>query len=147
MNKPNITWLVLEEYGEDESLYIPKKIHEQEDVISSGETLTLNIQVWNNKGGKETIDDIVNPKLIIYFDNYEDSIFLNLFKISINNKGFEELQLLNGKGYIDMPTLYGYANNGSDINVDNYCNIQIELGPIPYNIKSDIKNFILDIES
>ena len=50
------------------------------------------------------------------------------------------------RGLIDIGTISGGANNGSILNVNNYIEFELQIGPLPTNLKSELKGLILDIE-
>lgn len=145
MNKPIISWFVLEEHDEEFS-YIPKKKHEEAESFSPGDFVTIRLKIWNNIGGTETVSDATDAKLVVYFKNFENNLFLNLIKVRKMDEEFTELDIDLNRGYFNLGSISGRANNGSDANYDNYKEIELKLGPIPENIKSEVKEFVLDIE-
>lgn len=145
MNKPNISWFVLEDYDGEYS-YIPKKKHEEEDSYSPGDTVLIKLQVWNNIGGTETVNDANDARLVVYFSDFENSLLLNLIEARVGNDSFKKLDIDINRGYFNLGNLSGSKNNGSEANLDNYVNLELKLGPIPSNTKSEIKKFFLDIE-
>ena len=145
MNKPRISWFVLENY-DGENSYVPKKKHEEEDSYSPGDTMKIRLQVWNNIGGAEDVATINNAKLVVYFKSFENNLFLNLIEVKKGSDEFKKLTLDMDRGYFELGSLSGRKNNGSEANIDNYYDIELKLGPIPSNVKSEIKDFVLDIE-
>lgn len=145
LNKPIITWHILEEL-DDEFIYVPKKKHEEEESYTTGDTMTIKLQVWNNKGGKEDVRDITDAKLIIYFKNFEDNFFLKLMSIKKENGEFEKLNIDIDRAYFDLGRIAGKANNGTEMNTDNFYNLEIKLGPMPKNIRSELKDIIIDMD-
>lgn len=145
MNKPIISWFVLEEYDGEYS-YIPKKKHEEEDSYSPGEVMTIKLQVWNNIAGTEDVSAAKDAKIVAYFKNFENNLFLKLIEMRKETESFKPLELDMDRGYFELGTLSGRKNNGSDANTDNYYNVELRLGPIPTNVKSEVKDFVLDIE-
>lgn len=145
MNKPKISWFVLEEYDGEYS-YIPKKKHEEEESYSPGDTMLIKFQVWNNIGGAEDIASISESKIVVYFKNFENNLFLNLIEMRKGTDNFKKLDIDMDRGYFELGALSGRRNNGSEANTDNYYNVELKLGPIPSNVKSEIKDFVLDIE-
>ena len=87
-----------------------------------------------------------NTKLVIAFKNYEDNYMLNLCKIKFNNEEAKALNIEMDRGLIDIGTISGGANNGSTLNVNNYIEFELQIGPLPTNLKSELKGLILDIE-
>lgn len=145
MNKPKISWFVLENY-DGENSFIPKKKHEEEESYSPGDIMKMRVQVWNNIGGAEDVTTIEDAKLVVYFKNFENNLFLKLIEVRKGSDEFKKLTLDMDRGYFELGSLSGRRNNGSEANTDNYYDIELRLGPIPSNVKSEIKEFVLDIE-
>ena len=145
MNKPIISWFVQENYDGEYS-FIPKKKHEEEDSYSPGDTILIKLQVWNNIAGVEDVASEKNAKIVVYFKNFENNLFLNLIEMRKGTDSFKKLELDMDRGYFELGTLSGRKNNGSEANTDNYYNVELSLGPIPSNVKSEVKDFVLDIE-
>lgn len=145
MNNPKITWYVREEY-DNELEYVPKKKHEEEDSVMPGEIMNIKMQVWNNRNGLEEIKDATNSKLVLYFKNYEDNFLLKLCSIKKEQDEFVPVDIDIDRGYFNLGTISGKSNNGSELNYENYYNLELKVGPLPNNIKSELKDLILDIE-
>ena len=114
--------------------------------MAPNDKIILDIQVWNNRLGTEDVQDAKNAKLSIFFKNYEDNYMLNLCKIKFNNEEAKALNIEMDRGLIDIGTISGGANNGSTLNVNNYIEFELQIGPLPTNLKSELKGLILDIE-
>ena len=85
MMAPKTTWYVLEDIdGLFE--YSPKRTHDMEGSYAPGDTLSVKIQLWNNRLGMEDVQDATNAKLVIFFKNYEDNYLLKLCKVKLNNE-------------------------------------------------------------
>lgn len=50
------------------------------------------------------------------------------------------------RGIFNLKTISGSANNGTDLNTDNYLEFELQIGPIPLNVKSELKGLVLDVE-
>ena len=50
------------------------------------------------------------------------------------------------RGLIALGNISGSANNGSELNIDNYVKFELIIGPLPTNLKSELKGIILDVE-
>ena len=50
------------------------------------------------------------------------------------------------RGIFNLGTISGGANNGSDLNTDNYVEFELQIGAIPMNVKSELKGLVLDVE-
>jgi hypothetical protein len=145
MDKPRISWYVLEDIdGQFE--FIPKKSHDEEESYSPGDTMKVKIQVWNNRGGDEDVSDANNARLITFFKNYEDNFLLRLCKVKQGDNEAQDIQIDIDRGVFNIGTLSGRGNNGSILNRENYNEIELQFGPIPTNIRSELKSLVLDIE-
>lgn len=71
---------------------------------------------------------------------------LKLCKIKFNNEEPQPLGIDMDRGLISLGNISGGANNGSDLNTDNYVEFELIIGPLPSNLKSELKGLILDIE-
>lgn len=142
MNQPSISWYIKEDddYVQDNDYYLGS--------FSSSSDILIKIQVWNNRYGNESVEDIENARLSIYFDTVEDSSLLQYCTISINNDEFIKPEIYLNRATINIGTLLGTFNSGMDNekNIDNYKNIIIKFSNMPTNLKNGLKNLFLDIE-
>lgn len=145
MMAPKTTWYVLEDIdGLFE--YSPKRTHDMDGSYAPGDTLSVKIQLWNNRLGMEDVQDATNAKLVIFFKNYEDNYLLKLCKVKLNNEEAKPVTIDMDRGLFNLGTISGGANNGSDLNTDNYVEFELQIGAIPMNVKSELKGLILDVE-
>lgn len=145
MMAPKTTWYVLEDIdGLFE--YSPKRTHDMEGSYAPGDTLSVKIQLWNNRLGMEDVQDATNAKLVIFFKNYEDNYLLKLCKVKLNNEEAKPVTIDMDRGIFNLGTISGGANNGSDLNTDNYVEFELQIGAIPINVKSELKGLVLDVE-
>lgn len=145
MMAPKTTWYVLEDIdGLFE--YSPKRTHDMEGSYAPGDTLSVKIQLWNNRLGMEDVQDATNAKLVVFFKNYEDNYLLKLCKVKLNNEEAKPVTIDMDRGIFNLGTISGGANNGSDLNTDNYVEFELQIGTIPMNVKSELKGLILDVE-
>lgn len=144
---PKISWRIREDFNEDNTggEYVQYKSYTEEGSLIPGDFLIKNIQVWNNYLGKEDAQDAKNCVLVIAFKNFEDSFLLSLIDVAINNVNYP-LEIDIDKGIVNIGDLSGVANAGNDSNESNYKNIQLTIGPIPENIKSELKSMYLYLE-
>lgn len=146
MEKPKISWHVLEEIGYDNYEYVQYKTYDEEGSFTPTETIEKTIQVWNNYGGTSDVANIVNCKLIISFKNFEDSYLLNLVKVQVEESDYFNPEIDLDKGIVDLGRLSGMSNNGSSLNHSNYKTIHFSIGPLPNNIKSELKSMYFYLE-
>lgn len=145
MMEPKTTWYVLEDIdGLFE--YSPKRTHDMDGSYAPGDTLSVKIQLWNNRLGMEDVQDATNAKLVIFFKNYEDNYLLKLCKVKLNNEEAKPVTIDMDRGLFNLGTISGGANNGSDLNTDNYVEFELQIGAIPMNVKSELKGLVLDVE-
>ena len=142
MSLPKITWHILEEedYVQENEYYLGS--------FNTNDTISFEVQVWNNRYGQNNVDSIDNATLALYFENIEDSVLLNYCKVSVDSSSFEPLDIEVERGTINIGKLYGGSNNGiaNESTKYNYKNIKIEFKNLPYNLKNNLKNMFLDIE-
>ena len=146
MEKPKISWHVLEEVDIEQYEFVQYKTYDEEGSYVPNDTIKKTIQVWNNYGGKTDVATIKNCKLIISFKNFEDSYLMNLIKVQVGESDYQELEIDIDKGSIDIGNLSGLANNGSTQNITNYKQIHFSIGPLPDNIKSELKSMYFYLE-
>ena len=143
MAKPKITWQV---YEDDYREYMSIKNYTDEGSYTSGEQVTKKIRVWNNYSGTTDVDDIVDCKLILAFKNYEDNFLLHLINVKVDAFDWARPAIDTDKGVIDLKDLSGLANNGSSANSSNYCDIEINIGPLPANMRCELKSLYFYLE-
>ena len=146
MEKPRISWHVLEEVSVDSYEYIQYKVYDEEGSYTPTETIEKTIQVWNNYCGRVDVADLTNCRLVISFKNFEDSYLLRLIKVQINESSYMDLELDLDKGIIEIGNLSGTANNGTSVNTSNYKTIHFSIGPLPNNLKSELKSMYFYLE-
>ena len=146
MEKSRISWHVLEEITADNFEYVQYKVYDEEGSYTPTETIEKTIQVWNNYGGKNDVASLYNCKLIISFKNFEDNYLLRLIKVQINDSDYMDLELDLDKGIIDIGNLSGMANSGTSMNTSNYKTIHFSIGPLPNNLKSELKSMYFYLE-
>ena len=145
MNNPKISWRVLEEIAPEEFEFVQHKSYTEEGSFVPGDYIQQTIQVWNNFLGTESVLDAESCNLIIAFKKFEDNFLLNLIEIQIDDTVLD-IEIDIDKGVVPIGTLSGAANNGSSLNTDNYKTIHLSIGPIPENIKSELKSMYFYLE-
>ena len=146
MEKSRISWHVLEEVAADSYEYVQYKVYDEEGSYTPTETIEKTIQVWNNYCGRIDVADLTNCKLVVSFKNFEDSYLLRLIKVQINESSYMDLELDLDKGIIEIGNLSGTANNGTSVNTSNYKTIHFSIGPLPNNLKSELKSMYFYLE-
>lgn len=150
MQSPKVSWTILEEIDAENYEYIQYKNYTEEGSFIPGDYITKKIRVWNNRYGTEDVADIKNAQLIIAFKNYEDSYLLRLISLEIDGIIIDRLDTDGEleKGSIFLGDISGAANSGSDGHTSNYKNITFNIGPIPSNIRNELKSmyFYLDYD-
>lgn len=144
MTAPKITWFVLEDI-DGLYQYSAKRTHDMEGSYAPGDVISMKIQLWNNRRGTEDVADAKDAKLVLFFKNYEDNYLLKLCKLNFENK-IRPITIDMDRGIFDLKTISGGANNGTDLNEDNFLEFELQIGPIPSNVKSELKGLILDVE-
>lgn len=144
MNAPKITWFILEDI-DGLYQYSAKRTHDMEGSYAPGDVISMKMQLWNNRRGAEDVADAKNAKLVLFFKNYEDNYLLKLCKINFENK-IKPITIDMDRGEFDLRTISGGANNGTELNTDNFLEFELQIGPIPPNVKSELKGLILDVE-
>lgn len=147
MDKARISWQILEELSESDYEYIQYKNYTEEGSFIPGDIVKKTILVWNNYLGTEDRENIYNSKLVFSFKDYEDNFLLNLIRVSIDDGAEQSLSIDMDKGIVLLGDLSGSANNGAVSNTSNFKKINLSIGPIPNNIKSDLKNLYMYVES
>lgn len=145
MMTPKITWYVLEDIdGVYE--YSQKRTHDMEGSYAPNDIVRTKIQLWNNRLGSEDVQNAKNAKLSVFFKNYEDNYMLKLCKVKFNDEEPKALEIDMDRGLFELGSISGGANNGSDLNTDNYVEFELMIGPLPSNLKSELKGLVLDVE-
>lgn len=135
MSKPRISWMVYE----DEA-FLPYNTYMAEGVYSTGDVITRRIQIWNNKNGTEEVDDIIDANLVLAFKRYEDNFLLNLISVKLpNQENFVKPEIDMDRAIFNLGTLYGDIGGTKK-------EIEIKIGPIPENLKSELKSLVFYLD-
>ena len=147
MNSPKISWQVLENIdNEYEVEYVQYKSYTEEGSYIPGDYVNKRFRVWNNYAGKEDVKNAINCTLVIAFKNFEDNFLLNLMQVIVDDVVHSNLEIDVDRAIVDIGDLSGIANTGTDAHRSNYKNIEINIGPIPVNIKSELKGVYFYLE-
>lgn len=143
MKKPIVTWHI-EKNNQLEN--IDEKYFAGSFSPSNTE-IVLNVQVWNNRWGQETVETIESSRLIICFGSLEDSKLLDLCEVRIDNRSYQPVEVINGKGFVDLSReLSGAANSGTSSAIKNFAKIEVKFNIADVALKNGIKNMFLDLE-
>jgi hypothetical protein len=141
MNGPHIEWFVIEP---DNTLAPYEEYYAGE--YRPGETLELSVQVWNNRWGQSALEDAINCKAVLFFDNYEDSMLLNNCSMKIGSGDYMQPELLLSNGYFELGTLSGKTNDGTMKSVENYKTLTFKFGPVTNSMRNSLKSMFIDLE-
>lgn len=130
-----ISWMVY-----DDEIFLPYNTYMADGVYTTDETIVKRIQVWNNYRGFTEVDDITNAKLILSFKQYEDNFLLNLLKVkSIDDNTILTPTIDIDRAIYNLGSLYGNAGG-------TYKEIELSIGPLPANLKSELKSLVFYLE-
>ena len=142
MANPIISWYVKEQesFIQEDEYYLGS--------FTSDSEINITVQVWNNRYGSKSVDNITDARLAIYFDTIEDSSLLEYCTISVNDSVYGALETELQRGIFSIGELSGNYNDGSEQapNDINFKNIKIKFSNFPGNLKNGLKNMFLDIE-
>ena len=144
MANPKITWQVYEDG--DTNDYIPIRNYTEEGSFTAGEYVYKRIRVWNNYYGSNDVNDATNCNLVLAFKNYEDNFLLHLINVKVGNNDWTYPNIDTDRGIVPMKDLSGLANNGTLSNYENYCDIEINIGPLPSNMRCELKSLYFYLE-
>ena len=145
MNSPRISWEIREEFEKDEFEYTQYKSYTEEGSFIPGDYIEKELRVWNNHSGSEDVQDALDCSLIIAFKNFEDSFLLNMITVYVDSVE-KPVEIDIDKGVVSIGSLSGVANAGIKDNSSNFKNLKIIIGPIPSNIKSELKSMYFYLE-
>lgn len=142
MSNPIISWYIKEQdsYIQDDEYYLGS--------YTSDSEINISVQVWNNRYGSKSVDNIDDARLAIYFDTIEDSSLLSYCTVSINDSYYAVPETELQRAVVSIGELSGEYNDGLEqsTNVAKYKNIKLKFSNFPGNLKNGLKNMFLDIE-
>lgn len=131
----NISWLVYED-----EVFMPYNTYMADGTYSAGDIIKRRIQIWNNYNGLIEERDIIDAKLVLAFKQYEDNFLLNLVQVKLlDTEQILEPEINIDRATYDLGTLYGNVGGA-------FKEIEITIGPIPNNLKSELKSLIFYLE-
>ena len=130
-----ISWMIYED-----EVFVPYNTYMADGVYTTGEVISKRIQVWNNYRGTVSVDDAIDVKLVLSFKQYEDNFLLNLLtvKAADTNTVLEPTIDIDRVIY-NIGSLYGNAGG-------TYKEIELNIGPLPANLKSELKSLVFYLE-
>lgn len=147
MKTPRISWYAKMDYGD---IFQPKSsIYAGTYLI--GETIDINIQLWNNRYGETDVESLTNFNLLMYFKDFEDSSLLDSCSIYLDNT-LLPMNIDNGKAVINFAnsvSISGKANDGSSTNInnrENFISLTVSFTNDNQTLKEhDLKQLVLEI--
>ena len=126
-----ISWMIYE----DES-FIQYNTYMADGAYTAGDTIIRRMQIWNNYRGSNEVDDVIDARLVLSFKKYEDNFLLNLIEMRIpGTTDYMKPNIDIDRAVFDLGTLYGDAGG-------TYKEIEIKIGPIPENMKSELRSLV-----
>lgn len=130
-----ITWMIYEEEA-----FMPYNTYMADGAYTSGDEIIRRMQIWNNYRGAYAVEDAVDAKLVLAFKKYEDNFLLNLVQIRLpGTSEYIKPHIDMDRAVFDLGTLYGDAGG-------TYKEIEIKIGPIPENMKSELKSLVFYLD-
>lgn len=117
---------------------------------TDNDQIVMDIQLWNNRWGTETVDDLKNYDICFFFDKVEDSTLLSF--ITIMYKGNSVGYSISGRKAVlqfgeDRPILSGTKNNGSSAdNPNNFLEFRFVFSAEGQRLKdNDLKSLYFEV--
>ena len=130
-----ISWMIYED-----EVFVPYNTYMADGVYTTGEVISKRIQVWNNYRGTVAVDDAIDIKLVLSFKQYEDNFLLNLLTVKdADSNTVLEPTIDIDRAIYNIGSLYGNAGG-------TYKEIELNIGPLPANLKSELKSLVFYLE-
>ena len=130
-----ISWMIYED-----EVFVPYNTYMADGVYTTGEVISKRIQVWNNYRGTVAVDDAIDIKLVLSFKQYEDNFLLNLLTVKdADTNTILEPTIDIDRAIYNIGSLYGNAGG-------TYKEIELNIGPLPANLKSELKSLVFYLE-
>lgn len=130
-----ISWMIYED-----EVFVPYNTYMADGVYTTGEVISKRIQVWNNYRGTVAVDDAIDVKLVLSFKQYEDNFLLNLLTVKdADTNTVLEPTIDIDRAIYNIGSLYGNAGG-------TYKEIELNIGPLPANLKSELKSLVFYLE-
>lgn len=130
-----ISWMIYED-----EVFVPYNTYMADGVYTTGEIISKRIQVWNNYRGTVSVDDAIDVKLVLSFKQYEDNFLLNLLTVKDADTNTVLKPTIDiDRAIYNIGSLYGNAGG-------TYKEIELNIGPLPANLKSELKSLVFYLE-
>jgi len=146
VDKAQISWyakcLSDERYSVNNDFYAGKYTNE--------DPIVVDIQLWNNRWGTETVADLTNYDICFFFDCVEDSVLLDYCTIIYNDSNIIPFYVTGRKAVLSMdtkPVLSGTKNNGSSAdNIDHFLQLRLIFNATEEKLKNnDLKSLYFEV--
>lgn len=146
MAKPIISWYAKrisdDKYSVESRFYAGK--------YSDNDPIVVDIQLWNNRWGVDTVSDLTNYDICFFFDRLEDSVLLEYCNVLLNATDSLVFSISGNKAILEMedkPVLKGTKNNGSSAdNPDNYLQLRFVFSATGTRLKdNDLKSLYFEV--
>jgi len=146
MASPKISWYAKKitdsKYSVDSRFYAGK--------YTDNSQIIVDIQLWNNRWGSETVNDLTNYDICFFFDRIEDSALLNMCSVIYDNATSIPFNVTGNKAilqFTDKPILKGTKNNGSSAdNPSNYLQLRFIFSASGERLKdNDLKSLYFEV--
>ena len=118
-------------------------------IYTQSSALELELLLWNNRYGTESVEDLSSFSIDAVFQDMEDSTLLEYLTMNFDGTMITPSISKNVATFVvpDSVTIYGEANDGSSAATNNYKYIKLTLDvPSVYKLKAnDYKTLSLDI--
>ena len=130
-----ISWMIYED-----EVFVPYNTYMADGVYTTGEIISKRIQVWNNYRGTVAVNDAIDVKLVLSFKQYEGNFLLNLLTVKdADTNTVLEPTIDIDRAIYNIGSLYGNAGG-------TYKEIELNIGPLPANLKSELKSLVFYLE-
>lgn len=146
MASPKISWyaklLSDERYSVEPRFYAGR--------YTDNNQIVVDIQLWNNRWGSTTVDDLKDYDICFFFDRVEDSSLLDMCTVVYNNASTVSFSVSGRKAILQMdnkPVLKGTKNNGSSTdNPNNFMQLRFIFDANGERLKdNDLKSLYFEV--
>lgn len=146
MASPKISWyaklLSDERYSVEPRFYAGR--------YTDNNQIVVDIQLWNNRWGSTTVDDLKDYDICFFFDRVEDSSLLDMCTVVYDNASTVSFSVSGRKAILQMdnkPVLKGTKNNGSSAdNPNNFMQLRFIFDANGERLKdNDLKSLYFEV--